>query len=192
MLDVFLGLIQRAQTGDKPALAAVYAAYADRLRLYVTRRLPRDSRTDAEEILQDIQLKLVAKMTSCTALSEAVFEGWLFRLAANVMVDHLRRRQRSVKIDPYEESVDSLYAMALAKDSPSRQLARKELVKAMEESIAQLPPSLAVVIQQTYFESASQEEISRRLGITDRALRMRLNKARSELGRILGSRSRFM
>ncbi len=79
--------VARLRQGDPEALGPLLARYQNRLYRYLL-RLVRDQAT-AEDLFQQTWLRVVEKIHHYDALRS--FEAWLFALAHNLAIDHLRR-----------------------------------------------------------------------------------------------------
>lgn len=80
-------LIASAQAGEGEAYRELLAAYGPRLYGYFLRAT--GSHHDAEDLLGELMLRLVNKLPSYDHRGR--FEPWLFRIAANMVRDRIRR-----------------------------------------------------------------------------------------------------
>ena len=85
----------RLRRGDPEALAAMVSRYQHRLYRYLL-RLVRDPST-AEDLFQQTWLRVVANLRRYDP--EREFDAWLFAVAHNVAMDHLRRREPGSLVD---------------------------------------------------------------------------------------------
>src|SRR5918996_1502640 len=81
-------LIERCRQGDLGAFEELYRAHAGRLYGVALRLLGNSA--DAEDILQEIFLAAHRKLD--TFRGESALGTWLYRLAKNPCLDHLRSR----------------------------------------------------------------------------------------------------
>jgi RNA polymerase sigma-70 factor (ECF subfamily) len=79
--------ITAARRGDPEAFQALLEAYGQRLYGYFFRATGREH--DAEDLLSEVMLRLVRTLK--TYDDRGKFEPWLFRIAANLVRDRLRR-----------------------------------------------------------------------------------------------------
>src|SRR5258706_15141756 len=91
--------IARLKRCDPDALTAMLSRYQQRLYRYLT-RLVQDPAA-AEDLFQQTWLRVMQKIGSYDA--RARFDTWLFSVAHNLAIDHLRR-QRSRSLDEPDES----------------------------------------------------------------------------------------
>ncbi|MBS3821525.1 MAG: sigma-70 family RNA polymerase sigma factor [Planctomycetes bacterium] len=80
--------VHRAQAGEADAYEALLNAYSKRLYGYFIRSTGRHH--DAEDLLSEMMLKLVRTLKNYDHRGR--FEPWLFRIAANMVRDRIRRR----------------------------------------------------------------------------------------------------
>jgi RNA polymerase sigma-70 factor (ECF subfamily) len=88
--------VAAAKDQDQDALRFLYVRFADDVCRYVNTIV--SDRHAAEDITQTIFSKLLAKMRHYEA-REVPFKGWLFRVAHNAAIDHVRGR----RVIPFEE-----------------------------------------------------------------------------------------
>lgn len=84
-------IVSAAQKGDAQAHAALLEAYGPRLYGYFFRAT--GSHHDAEDLLGEMMLRLVKRLGSYD--DRGRFEPWLFRIAANMVRDRIRRNKTS-------------------------------------------------------------------------------------------------
>ena len=90
--------IARAKEGDRDAIRLLYIRYSDNVYGYL-RSIVRDDK-EAEDLTQHVFLKLMTVI--CKYDDRGVpFTAWLFRLARNSALDHLRRRRATPTEEVY-------------------------------------------------------------------------------------------
>lgn len=90
-------LVQRAQKGDRSAFAALYQIYFDRIYRYVAIHLGNQS--DAEDITQQVFLNALESIASFK-WRDTSLAPWLFRIARNQVIDHIRKKARQGGVFP--------------------------------------------------------------------------------------------
>ncbi|MDY6907557.1 MAG: sigma-70 family RNA polymerase sigma factor [Chloroflexota bacterium] len=85
------GLVEGAKRGDPQAFARLYEEYFDRIYRYVAVRV--GGGAVAEDITEEVFLKMIESIASFRWRG-VPFSAWLFRIAHNQVVDHLRRAAR--------------------------------------------------------------------------------------------------
>ena len=118
-------LVRRAQQNDQQALSRLYEEYFERVYRYVAIRV--GNRLDAEDITSQVFIKVVQSLPSYK-LRGLPFSAWLFRIARNQVIDHMRKH--SVKIE-----TTWIEPLAISQEDPTKlaelNIAIDELVKAL-------------------------------------------------------------
>ena len=83
------GLVARAQRGDREAFGALYEQFAPGIYRFLYYRAKSDAAL-AEDLTADVFVKVIAKLH--TYQNRGIpFQAWLYRLAGNLLLDHVRR-----------------------------------------------------------------------------------------------------
>lgn len=170
-------LVTRGVSGDERALEAIYYRFKTPI-FNLAYRYSGDS-DSAEDILQETFL---SAFTHLGKLQEAAsFSGWLYRIAVNACLGHVRsskpERQRSVPL----EDIDG---KTLARDSGLSERSVEEdsaLRSLLEGAIQVLPERLRLVFLMHDVEGFKHEEIATALGCTVGTSKSNLFKARMKL-----------
>jgi RNA polymerase sigma-70 factor (ECF subfamily) len=152
-------------------------------------RMVRD-RELAEDLTQDSFIKVLSHLDRYRA--EFKFSSWLFKIANNVAIDHLRRRQLdTISMDgsPHATTPDAVMASAIEQSDDSEtaleEMEAKELGSAIERAIAQLRPEYRSCILLRHVEGRSYEEIATTLDLPLGTVKTYIHRARHELRRAL-------
>lgn len=140
-----------------------------RLRGYIAKRVHESDKVD--DILQDVFLK--AHMSLHTVKSHGSITTWLFRIAANAIVDHYRSQK------PWVDLPDQLAA-----PEPERNYT-SELAACLHPLIAELPETYRSALILSEIESMPQKEVADRLGISLSGAKSRIQRGREKLRRQL-------
>ena len=161
-------LVSRAQQGDAGAWdALVRRHYPAVYRLAV--RMMRHAQ-DAEDAAQEAFFK--AHRYLATYRRDSRFPTWLFTLARNVIVDHLRRRARKAPT-PFSAAGPG----GAPAEAPLTSERIAESREAVEERIAKLDEDDRWVILLVFMEGLSPKEASAVMGVSMNAVRIRLFRA---------------
>ena len=82
-------LLALFRAGSEEAFGAIHDRYRQRLFAYVRQMLSRRSRQDAEDVLQDVFVRAYGALRADER--EVNLRAWLYRVAHNRCIDHLRR-----------------------------------------------------------------------------------------------------
>jgi len=165
-------LAEQCQSNAPGAFDELYRVHAPRLFGLACRLTNRD---EAEDVLQEIFLTAHRKLGQYRG--ESALGTWLFRLATNVCVDHLRRKGAKFAqlVDPLDGDVASTDASA---SGPILGVIDR---MDLERAIAALPDGARAVFVLYDVEGFDHAEIGDLLGISKGASRARLFKARLRL-----------
>jgi RNA polymerase sigma-70 factor (ECF subfamily) len=152
-------------------------------------RMVRD-RELAEDLTQDTFVKVLSHLDRYR--SDFKFSSWLFKIANNVAIDHLRKRQLdTVSMDgaPDARTPDAVEStrvdVAATAESALDEMAAKELGSAIERAIAALRPEYRACIMLRHVEGRSYEEIATTLDLPLGTVKTYIHRARHELRRAL-------
>ena len=170
-----LGLAERCRTGAAGAFEELYRAHAPRLFGLACRMVGRD---EAEDLLQDIFLTAYRKLGLYKG--ESALGTWLFRLATNQCLDHLRskRTRLAMLTDTIDSEPD---APGAAAGAILGVLDRMDL----ERALTQLPAGCRAVFVLHDVEGLEHREIAQLMDISDGTSKSQLHKARMRLRGIL-------
>lgn len=126
-------------------------------------------RQDADDLTQQVFLQMFRRLDQFSG--ESKLETWLYRLATNEALQHLRRNKRHV--------VQPLVAEPSAMD-PNR-LIESEQVQMLELALSRIDPELRTILSLKEEQSLSYREIAESIGIPEGTVGSRLNRARNEL-----------
>lgn len=180
-------LLARFSDGDEAAFAAVLARWAKPLFNFVFRMI--QERTEAEDIAQEVFLKLAAAAPGLTR--QAKFSTYLYRVAFNLCIDRIRRKDVRAAAAP-SVSLDDI-AENEAGQMLSRQVSdpadlpadlmreREETRQAVTAALTELPDSQRAAIILKIFEDRSYAEIAEILSVSVSSVESLLFRARQNL-----------
>lgn len=174
------GDIEACQNGDMEAFERLYQHYHRGLYGYMLAMLR--SPQAAEDLTQDIFVKLFRQIGSYRFQSP--FNHWLFRLAKNLAIDHIRREKvRSTRsLDAHDEDNHSMHERLPGKEAtPAAHTLKKERSEHVRRAVESLPESFREVVIMREWEDLAYEEIGQRLDLSVGTVKSRLFRARSLL-----------
>jgi RNA polymerase sigma-70 factor (ECF subfamily) len=167
------------------------AAYRELIRRYerpifaLLFRMVRD-RELAEDLAQETFVKALNAIDSYRP--EFKFSSWIFKIANNAAIDHLRRRELdtlSLDGSPHAETPEAMQATALQigarQESPLDTVEAKELGSAIEAAIGTLRPEYRSCILLRHVEGRAYEEIAEILNLPLGTVKTYIHRARNEL-----------
>jgi len=144
-------------------------------------RLVRD-RGLAEDLAQEAFLKAFRALSAFQ--SERKFSSWLFKIAHNTAIDHLRRRRLvTVPLEtPEREGSDLLDSLAgPERESPESSVRRGDLAAALEEAVQRLRPEYRTVMELRFREGLSYEEIAEITDLPMGTVKTHIHRARKAM-----------
>jgi RNA polymerase sigma-70 factor (ECF subfamily) len=168
-------LIERARAGDARAFEDLArreerALYRHALRIVGTT-------TDAEDVVQDALFSAWRSMASFQGLS---FRAWLFRIATNRALDHLRSRKRrpELPLDPPTDD-DVTWAEPVAPGPDLTQIAGdREALAHVETALGTLPAEQRTALLLRDVEGYAYEEIAVITSVEIGTVKSRIHRGR--------------
>lgn len=181
-------VVRLAQEGRERAFRELVRRY-ERPVFSLVYRMVRDRET-AEDLAQDAFIKVLNHIDRYSP--EFKFSSWIFKIANNVAIDHLRRRRLdTISMDgsPHATSAAeveaSTFDLAAEQESALDELTAKELGTAIEGAIGRLRPEYRACIMLRHVEGRSYEEIASTLDLPLGTVKTYIHRARHELRRAL-------
>jgi RNA polymerase sigma-70 factor (ECF subfamily) len=143
-----------------------------------------DNPQDAEDILQETYLKALKALPGFEGRSSLT--TWLYRIAVNESLMHLRKRRPDVfSLDTSEnesdEEADEPVQVVDWCCMPEAELLSTETRTFLDAAVQQLSPNLRVVFLMRDIEKLSIQETAEALGLSEVAVKARLLRARLQL-----------
>ncbi len=158
-------VIKDCQKGSSQAYSVLIKEYSSRLYGYFLRTT--GSTSDAEDLLQEVFLKLLEHLPTYT--HENKFEHWLFRIAANLARDRGRKQTRRGQIISLtgKDLQESGMAETLpAPDQPpDAALQQSEQNDRLQQALEQLTEADREIIMLRHFSEMSFKEIAQQFDI---------------------------
>jgi RNA polymerase sigma-70 factor, ECF subfamily len=177
-------LVALAQKGREPAFRELIRRY-ERPVFSLIFRMVRD-REIAEDLSQDTFIKVLNHIDRYRP--EFKLSSWLFKIANNVAIDFLRRRQLdTISIDGSPHAASAAEIEATTFDVVARQetaleeLEARELGGTIERAIAELRPEYRACIMLRHIEGRSYEEIAATLDLPLGTVKTYIHRARHQL-----------
>jgi RNA polymerase sigma-70 factor, ECF subfamily len=152
-------------------------------------RMVRD-RTLAEDLAQESFIRAFNAITSYNPSYK--FSSWIFKIANNHTIDHLRKKQLdtiSIHGSPHATSAQEQEKTSLivesGDESPEEYVEHRELGSQIERAIGQLRPEYRTAILLRHVEGHAYDEISEIMDLPLGTVKTYLHRARSELKGLL-------
>jgi RNA polymerase sigma-70 factor (ECF subfamily) len=189
-VERWASIIERARRFDPAAYDELVDAYGPRLFGFFYRLS--GSREDAEDLLQEVFLRVVRRLPEY--VHKGRFEGWLFRIAANLGRDRIRRVRRAPTMrslsggkdeeeDPEERNAGD--GSDGRENGPDQALIRREQLDRMQRALEQLPAPEREVIMLRHYSALSFAEIAEVMGTPLGTALARAHRGLAKLRRLM-------
>jgi len=165
-------LVERARAGDDTAFAVLFEQFHAPILNYLHRMV--SDRALAEDLTQDTFVKAYKALPRTQP--DLQFKAWLYRIATNTALSHLRRG-KIVKFLPFlgdRETNDERVDRTVTRQTD------------IESVLNQLPKHYAAVLLLRHYQGLSLAETAEALEITENAAKLRLFRARKAFAKIYG------
>lgn len=174
-------IIEHVLGGDTEAFGILVDRYSEVVFSLVVRIC--GSREDAEEVAQDAFIKAYNNLTKFKG--ESSFSSWIYRIAYNTAISHLRKHKHMQMSELHDER---LRAREEEEDGPEEfdtgPFAREEQLERLENAMAQLPPDDRALLVLFYLEDKSIREIAEIVSQSEGNVKIRLHRVRKRLAAI--------
>jgi RNA polymerase sigma factor (sigma-70 family) len=180
--DPDLALVQALKVGEDRALNALMDRHREGLFRFVLRHVHNEA--DALELAMETFVRAYFNIEKFRPTAK--FGTWLYHIALNLCRDHLRSRAyrdslQTASFDaPTQEGGDPSLLLAMER-GPDQKTERLEELNALEKAISELPEDLKNPFILTALEDRQQAETAELLGISLKAVEMRVYRARKLL-----------
>lgn len=148
------------------------------------------NKDDAEDLTMQAFTKAFRSLDKYD--SSYAFSTWLFRIASNNAIDHLRKRKlstTSLDVNIFEEDGDQGASLSTTlvddKADPEEAMLKGQRSAIMKEVINTLDDKYKELIHLYYFEELKYEEIADQLQIPLGTVKVRLRRAKDFLAKLL-------
>ncbi len=164
-------LVGRARAGDQVAFARLFEQYHAPILNYLHRMV--GERALAEDLTQDAFVKAYNALPATRP--DLAFKAWLYRIATNTAISHLRRRKivQWVPFLPAHERAGD--------ESIERSVGGQYDV---EQVLARMPKHYAAALLLRHYQGLSLIETAEALGVSENAAKLRLFRARKAFAEI--------
>jgi RNA polymerase sigma-70 factor (ECF subfamily) len=168
---------------DEDAFYVLMKRYEPIMLRYI-KRMTRISREDAEELLQEIFIKIYRNLNGFDI--NLKFATWAYRIAYNEIVSQYRKKRRislTESLDGDNESQPLVDFLAGTLDMEAHYLSR-EIAAKVENALEELPSKYREILVLRYFEEMSYKEISDVLRKPPGSIATLVNRAKSKFKKI--------
>jgi len=180
-------LVALSQGGSEEAYAVLVERYSDYVFTIAARILGDDE--DAYDAAQEAFVRAYRAIGRFRG--DAKFSSWLYRIATNRALTHLKRRRKrapAVDIDAGPH-IESAIDVEPTRTRPDQLVVDAEFRDHVRAAVAQLPDQYRTVITLFYLEQRSYREVADVLGLPMGTLKTHLHRGRAMLRKIISERN---
>jgi RNA polymerase sigma-70 factor (ECF subfamily) len=156
-------LIAQYRNGYEPAFGLLVDRH--KRKIYTSIFLIVKDQEVAEDILQEVFVKVVNTVLSDKYNEEGKFLPWVMRVAHNMAIDHFRKSKRHPMIQ-MEDGSNVFNSLRFAEDSIEDQTMRDENIVMIKRLIEELPESQKEVLVMRFYVEMSFQEIAEKTGVS--------------------------
>jgi RNA polymerase sigma-70 factor (ECF subfamily) len=165
-------IMDRAGRGDKEALGTLYDMYSPRIYRYLYRRT--GNAAVAEDLTSNVFVRVIEAISAQHCWHDS-FTGWLYRIAQNQFIDHVRQVGRRPQAE-LPETMPCPLAAEMEEDV-LRHCSGDDVRAALND----LRPEYATVLTLRFTEGLSHAEVGRMLGKNADAVKVTQHRALKSL-----------
>jgi RNA polymerase sigma-70 factor (ECF subfamily) len=179
-------LIEQAQSGDRMAFEELIRRHDREILRLAFHML--GNREEAREVFQETFLKAYRSLSRFRF--ESSFYTWIYRIATNVGLDHLRKRQTLKEEVSYESDSESHPDRPALKDTlaattyysnPERRLYGKDVGARIQEALKTLSEKERLVFELRHYQGLRLKMIGEIMGSTEETAKNYLFRATQKL-----------
>ena len=182
-------VIKRCLAGDSAAWEEIVRSHNRRIYNICYRFT--NNPDDAEDLTQEVFIKIYRTLSSYN-LDKGAFTTWLTAITRNLLVDHFRKTKQERLTDsmdastsPEDDSQTLGEQIADQKATPDQVVSTKETQRVVQEALQRLSPDLREALILRDLQDMDYKEIAVALRVPEGTVKSRINRGRTELGRIL-------
>lgn len=161
-------ILRLVASGDAKAFEALFRHYNKKI--YTFARHLTESTDLAEEIVQDVFLKIWLKQADLLAINH--FENYLFIVARNQIFTTLKKIARRSTV-----ALEDELSLNTDQDTPESQLMHKESLTLIQQAVSRLPSQQYAVYQLSKENGLTREQIAEQLNLSPETIKVHLSRA---------------
>ena len=168
-------LMLRTRAGDDSAYSELMRRHYKGVVNYIYRFT--NMRDNSEDLAQEVFFRVYRSARNWKP--EAKFSTWLYKIATNVCLTHLKGRRRNLSLDEIEETKGDVQDAGV--DITDDIIYRKEMKDVIFKALESLPEREKIAIMLCKYEGFSYEEVSEVLECTVGAVKAYVHRGRMKL-----------
>jgi RNA polymerase sigma-70 factor (ECF subfamily) len=167
-------LIKRILDGDVQAFSIIVRRYQQQIYSLIVQIV--SCREEAEELTQDVFLKVYKKLSSFKRSSS--LSTWIYRIAWNSAISYTRKKKKYYPVN------DEKFFAGIPDDSVDELLNKEndeELLRRLDEAVGKLNPEERLLLSLFYFEKKSTRAMAEITGLTIDNVKIKLYRIRKKI-----------
>ena len=203
MGDVESQLVEQAVAGDRAAIQSLLSRNHHRLAGVIEARIPTDLRgvLAADDVCQEAYVAVFQQVHALRERTAPAFRAWLTAIVERKLVDAIRalrakkrggdRHEITGEVD-VSSVVQLLDLVAVHERTPSRSVARREMVADLHVAMRALSEDHQQVLRLRFLEGLSVADTATQMARSDGAVVMLCKRALRQLGETIGDPAAFL
>lgn len=133
-------------------------------------------RSASEDLVQDVFIRILKYRHGYHGQSR--FAVWMYQIARNAHIDHLRKRKGEVSLDEHWTEPPS------REPAPEKQMEISQEAALMRKALSRLPANKREILMLSRFQNLKLREIAELLGCQVGTVKAQMHRALKDLGKI--------
>jgi RNA polymerase sigma-70 factor (ECF subfamily) len=164
-------LVARARNGNTESFGILYRRYADSIYRYIYVQL--NDVNEAEDLTADVFFRSYQALGTYREKGRP-FSAFLYQIARNVLIDHLRKQKPGIELSIPEPAQESL-------QPPDEHISRDEQIRDLRQAMDEIPLNYREVIILRIILAMPTANVANWLNMTEDATRVVLHRALTAL-----------
>jgi RNA polymerase sigma-70 factor (ECF subfamily) len=163
--DTEKSVIQQAKQGSEQAFGQLYELYFDKIFKFIYYRV--SHKEAAEDLTEEVFIKA---WTNIKTVKEESFNGWLYQIAKNKVIDYYRQKKVTVDLEDIQNVLESDEDL---NEDANTVIEKKVFMKVLK----QLTPEQQIIIKLKFIEDMDNAEISELISKSEGSIRVVQHRA---------------
>jgi RNA polymerase sigma-70 factor (ECF subfamily) len=178
------GLVDMVLAGDSFAFDQLFSRYGGALRQLYLKRTGGNA-DDTNDLIQEIFIKAFLNLASYD--NRYAFGQWIYTIAKNTFIDHVRRHRDDLSIDNTRgEYIGQPVSLT---PNPEEKVIHAEQRTLLEQYLARMTPKYRLLVELRFFKDLSYEEIAEHTGLPLGTVKTQIHRARGQLCKFINNES---
>lgn len=178
--DFLPNLVAKAKLGQEEAFGGIYNLYFEKIYRFIYYRV--NHKEVAEDLAEEVFLKAFSKIGSVQ--KDDSFEGWLYQIARNKVIDYYRDKKQIVDLSEVEN-------VLVYENNIIDVLELKDNQKVFLELLKELGADQQLVIKMKFLENLDNDQIAKVMKKNEGAIRVIQHRAISKLQELWKNLKKF-